>query len=142
MSDQPAVVNGNTVVEATGLIAAVATLVSSSTATIMARLDAIERGEMDRWRQHDEELARNRLAIAAKFLTVEERLDAHMVVANAHFGRQHDDDIAMDARVRPVRIAVAWAASHWKDLAILAVAVLGLFAVTADILSRYLGGPP
>jgi len=142
VNDQPAVVNGNTVVEATSLITAVATLVSGSTATIMARLDALERGEMKRWQLHDEELERNRLAITAKFLAVEERLDAHMVVANAHFGRQHDDDIAMDARVRPVRIGVAWAASHWKDIAILAVAVLGLFAVTADILSRYLGGPP
>ena len=141
MNDQPAVVNGNTVVEATSLITAVATLISGSTATIMARLDALERGELERWRLHDEELARNRLVIAAKFLAVEERLDAHMVVANAHFGRQHDDDLAMDARVRPVRIGAAWAASHWKDIAILAVAVLGLFAVTADILSRYLGGP-
>ena len=117
VNDQP---NGNSV--ATSLITAVATLVASSTATIMARLDALERGEMDRWRLHDEELARNRLAIAAKFLAVEERLDAHMAVANEHFGRQHD------------------AASHWKDIAILAIGILGFLAVAADLAARYLGG--
>ena len=109
---------------------------------IIARLDLNAAGAAERWRLHDEQLERNTKAVTAKVVEIEERLDAHLVIANAHFGRQHDDDIAMDARVRPVRIGAAWAASHWKDIAILAVAVLGLFAVTADILSRYLGGPP
>ena len=109
---------------------------------IIARLDLNAAGAAERWRLHDEQSDLAVETITAKFVALGERLDAHMVVANAHFARQHDDDIAMDARVRPVRIGVAWAASHWKDIAILAVAVLGLFAVTADILSRYLGGPP
>ena len=134
--------NGNNVADAAALIAAVATLVAGSTQTIMARLDENSRGASERWRLHDEELARNRETITAKFLKIESALDAHIVIANQHFGREHDDDLVMQARVRPVRLGVAWMARHWKDLAILAVAVLGLFAVTADILSRYLGGPP
>jgi hypothetical protein len=146
-----AVVEGNTVVEATSLIAAVAALVSSSTATIMARLDALERGEMTRWQLHDEELERNRTAITAKFekienelaaeiIRIEKDLAAHMVIANQHFQREHDDTIRMDARVRPVRIGFAWAASHWKDIAILLIGILGFLAVAADLAARYLGG--
>ena len=109
---------------------------------IIARLDLNAAGAAERWRLHDEQSDLAIETITAKFVALGERLDAHMVVANAHFARQHDDDLVMQARVRPVQIGVAWAASHWKDIAILAVAVLGLFAVTADILSRYLGGPP
>ena len=109
---------------------------------IIARLDLNAAGAAERWRLHDEQSDLAVETITAKFVALGERLDAHVVVANAHFARQHDDDLVMQARVRPVRIGAAWAASHWKDIAILAVAVLGLFAVTADILSRYLGGPP
>jgi len=142
--DQPPVVNGNTVVEAASLITSVALLVSTSTATIMARLDALERGEMKRWQLHDDELERNRAAITAKFLNVEERLDAHMVIANQHFAREHDDDVRMDARVRPVRIGFAWLGSNYKNVLISLFAILGFLlgflAIAADLASRYLGG--
>jgi hypothetical protein len=117
------------VVEATSLIAAVATLISSSTATIMARLDALERGETTRWRLHDEELERNRATITAKFekietelaaeiVRVEQALEAHLVVANAHFAREHDDDLVMQARIRPVRTAGQWIVKNWKTIAL------------------------
>ena len=107
---------------------------------IISRLDLNAVGAADRWRLHDEQLERNTALVTAKFVEIEERLDAHLVIANAHFGRQHDDDIAMDARVRPVRIGAAWAGSHWKDIAILAVGILGFLAVAADLAARYLGG--
>ena len=132
--------NGAGVADAAALIAAVATLVSGSTQTIMARLDENARGATERWRLHDEELSRNRASITAKFLKIETALDDHTTVANAHFAREHDDDLVMQARVRPVQIGVAWAANHWKDIVILGVGLVGLFAVAADILARYLGG--
>jgi len=132
--------NGNNVADAAALIAAVATLVAGSTQTIMARLDENSRGASERWRLHDEELARNRETITAKFLKIESALDAHIVIANQHFAREHDDDLVMQARVRPVRLGVAWMASHWKDIAILLVGILGFLAVAADLASRYLGG--
>lgn len=143
------VVNG--IGEAASMIAAVATLVAGSTATIMARLDENSRAAADRWKLHDDELSRNRIAITAKFEKVEKELQveieilekelaAHLVVANAHFAREHDDDLVMQARVRPVQIGLQWAVNHWKDIVILVIGVLGLMAVTADVVSRYLTG--
>ena len=109
---------------------------------IIARLDLNAAGAAERWRLHDEQSDLAVETITAKFVALGERLDAHVVVANAHFARQHDDDLVMQARVRPVRVGVAWAASHWKDIAILLVGILGFLAVAADLASRYLGGTP
>ena len=153
--DQPPVVNGNPVVEASGLIAAVAALISGSTATIMARLDAMERSETTRWRLHDEELERNRAAITAKFekvenelaaeiVRVEKALEAHLVLANIHFAREHDDDLVMQGRVRPLKSGIAWVGANYKNALIALFAVLGFLlgfaAIVADLASRYLGG--
>jgi hypothetical protein len=128
--------------DAASLIAAVATLVAGSTQTIMSRLDENARGATERWRLHDEQLADNTRRVVARFEALERGLTTTEQALRQHLDAQHDEDLVMQARVRPVRIGVAWMVAHWKDVAILVVAVLGLFAVTADILSRYLGGTP
>ena len=143
--------DSNAVVEATSLIAAVATLISSSTATIMARLDAMERSETTRWRLHDEELERNRATITAKFekvenelaaeiVRVEKALEAHLVLANIHFAREHDDDLVMQGRVRPLKTGASWIAANYKSVLIILFGILGFLAVAADLAARYLGG--
>ena len=149
--DQPPVVNDNAVVEASSLIAAVAALIASSTATIMARLDAMERSETTRWRLHDEELERNRATITAKFekvenelaaeiVRVEKALEAHLVLANIHFAREHDDDLVMQGRVRPLKAGASWIAANYKSVLIILFGFLGFLAIVADLASRYLGG--
>ena len=148
MTDEP---KPTSVAEATGLIAAVATLISSSTSTIMARLDALERGETTRWRLHDEELERNRATITEKFekietelaaeiVRVEQALETHLKIANIHFAREHDDDLVMQGRVRPIKTGVAWIVANYKNIVILLIGILGFVAVAADIAARYLGG--
>ena len=136
----PPVGNGSSLADAASLIAAVATLVAGSTHTIMARLDENSRGASDRWRLHDEQLADNTRRVVTRFEAIERAMLTTEQALRQHLDAQHDEDLVMQARVRPVRLGVAWMVAHWKDLAILAVAVLGLFAVTADVLSRYLGG--
>jgi len=116
--------NGTGVAEAANLIAAVATLVSGSTSTIMARLDENSRGATERWRQHDAELERNREAITAKFIKLEKALDDHIVIASVHFARQHDDDLVMRARVQPVRTAGAWIVANWKTVGLIAALII------------------
>jgi len=135
-----AVAPSMTASEVATLVSLFQTMLDRTERNILDRLDENSRGANARWTKHDEELDRNREAIAGKFLAMEKRLDDHLVIANAHFTREHDDDLVMQARVRPVQIGVAWAANHWKDIVILSVGVVGLFAVAADIASRYLGG--
>jgi hypothetical protein len=117
--------NGTSVADAASLIAAVATLVAGSTSTIMARLDENARGASERWRIHDLELERNRETITAKFLKIEKALDEHIVIANAHFAREHDQDLVMRARVQPVRSGVAWIVANWKTVGLVVALVIG-----------------
>ena len=126
--------------EITGLIGLFQTMLDRTERNILDRLEFNSRGAADRWRKHDDELTANTARVVARFEKVEASIDVTSKALQAHLDREHEDDIRMDARVRPVQIGVAWAAGHWKDIAILLVGIIGLFAVAADIASRYLGG--
>lgn len=141
----------NGVGDAAALIAAVATLVAGSTQTIMARLDENARGATERWRLHDEELARNRAAITAKFekieneLTaevnrVESALEAHLVIANAHFQREHDDDLVLRARIQPVRSGVAWIVANWKTVGLVLAMLVGWILLGVESVEHVISG--
>ena len=56
--------------------------------------------------------------LAAEIVRVEQALETHLVVANAHFSRERDEDIRMNARIQPVRTAGEWIAKNWKTLAL------------------------
>ena len=135
-----AVAASMTASEVATLVSLMQTILDRTERNILDRLDVNSKGAHIRWEKHDAELATNTKLVTDKFLAIEGRLDAHLTIANAHFAREHDDDLVMQARVRPVQIGVAWAANHWKDIVILGVGLVGLFAVAADILARYLGG--
>jgi len=124
----------------TAWVAAVAALISGSTQTIVSRIDAMERSENDRWRLHDEELERNRTTVTTKFLKIEAQLDAHIKIANDRWAKEHDDDVRMDARIRPLRGSIAWLWTQRRDIVIVLVGIIGLLAIAADIAARYLGG--
>ena len=129
------------VADATGLIAAMASLLNTSTQTILAQLAQNSAGAAERWKIHDAELERNRAAIVARFLVIETALDEHLQVANAHFAKEHDEDIVMDARIRPVKTGAAWLVANWRSILLLLFGSLGFLAVLADLVARYLGGP-
>jgi len=96
---------------------------------IIARLDQNSAGATERWAKHDAELAENTKRIVARFLLIEKCLDDHIVIANAHFGREHDAVLVSAARQRPVRLTISWLAANWKDLVILAVGALVVLGI-------------
>ena len=96
---------------------------------IITRLDQNSAGATERWAKHDAELAENTKRIVARFLLIEKCLDDHIVIANAHFGREHDAVLVSAARQRPVRLTISWLAANWKDLVILAVGALVVLGI-------------
>ena len=122
------------VAETTALINVFAGMLNSSTQLIIARLDDNARMASERWVRHDAELERNRELVVARFLNVECALDAHLMVANAHFAKEHDEDLVMDARVQPVKTSLAYVASHWKTAALVVLSVVGLLGVWLDFI--------
>ena len=122
------------VAEVTGLVNLFTSMLATSTAQIIARIDANSSAESERWRKHDAELDRNREQVVERFLKVENALDRHLQVANAHFTKEHDEDLVMDARVRPVRVSLAYVAGHWKTVLLVLLSVLGLMGVWLDVI--------
>lgn len=122
------------VAEVTGLVNLFTSMLATSTAQIIARIDANSSAESERWRKHDAELDRNREQAVARFLKVENALDQHLQVANAHFTKEHDEDLVMDARIRPVRVSLAYVAGHWKTVLLILLSVLGLMGVWLDVI--------
>ena len=126
-----------TVVETTGLITLLNKMLGDMEHRLNERLDANTLAATDRWKLHEEAESREHKSLLDMILVVQRDLDSHLLVANAHFQREQKSDIAMDARVRPLR----WVLVNRRDILILLFGLLGFFAVAADLLSRYLGGP-
>ena len=142
-NDQRTAANGAmTVSEVTGLVNLFTSMLNTSTAQIIARIDDNAKSEAERWRKHDLELERNRVAVVERFLKIERSLDEHLQVANAHFTKERDEDIRLDARVRPVKSVVGWVWSHWRDLALLAIGLITLATLLVDALGHMAGVSP
>jgi hypothetical protein len=131
----PAAADGSmSAAEVTGLVTLFTSMLHTSTVQIIGRMDDNARMASERWVKHDIELERNRETVVARFLKVETALDAHLVVANAHFVREHDEDLVMDARVRPVKTSLAYVVAHWKTAALVILSVVGLLGVWLDFI--------
>jgi len=128
-----------TVSEVTGLVNLFTSMLSTSTAQIIGRIDDNARVETERWTRHDVDLERNREAIVARFLKVETALDSHLMVANIHFAKEHDEDLVMDARVRPVRSAGDWLARNWRTILLFIFGILALLGFSGETLQRLTG---
>ena len=115
--------------EVTALITLIDARLGRMEDRIIARLDQNSAGATERWAKHDAELAENTKRIVARFLLIEKCLDDHIVIANAHFGREHDAVLVSAARQRPVRLTISWLAANWKDLVILAVGILVVLGI-------------
>ena len=126
-----------TVVETTGLLALLHTMLGEMERRLVERLEANALAATDRWKLHEEAEQRDHKSLLDMILVVQRDLDSHLIVADAHFEREQRSDIAMDARVRPLR----WVLVNRRDILILLFGLLGFFAVAADLLSRYFGGP-
>ena len=125
-----------TVVETTGLLALLHTMLGDMERRLVERLEANALAATDRWKLHEEAESREHKSLLDMILVVQRDLDSHLLVANAHFQREQKSDIAMDARVRPLR----WVLVNRRDILILLFGLLGFFAVAADLAARYLGG--
>ena len=135
-----AVANGvMSVVEVTGLVNLFTSMLNTSTAQIISRIDSNAAAETERWRKHDAELERNREQVVARFLKVESALDNHLVVANSFFAKEHDEEVASDARVRPVKSAVGWLWLHWRDILLLVIGLFAFMTLVIDAFGHMLG---
>lgn len=125
--------------EITGLIGLFQTMLDAMEGRIIDRLDANSRGASDRWRKHDEELAANTQRVVARFERVEAAIATTAKALEMHLDREHDDDVRMDARIRPIRGSLGWVWAHWRDLVLLGIGLVALGTFIVEAFGRVLG---
>ena len=125
--------------EITGLIGLFQTMLDAMEGRIIERLDANSRGASDRWRKHDEELAANTKRVVERFEKVEAAIATTTKVLQAHLDREHEEDVRMDARIRPIRGTVGWLWAHWRDVVLLIIGVIAAGTFIVEAFGRVLG---
>jgi len=93
---------------------------------IMDRLAANSQGATDRWKKHDDELALNAERGNKRFEKIEVELLEVSRCIHGHLAKEHDDEVALQARVQPVRTASLWLAQNWRSLLLALLALLGV----------------
>jgi len=127
MTDQPPV-NGNAITGADmlALIAHITDLLNASERRILSRLDDNSERATERWVKHDAELAANTQKIVTRFEKIEAEMIEMSRCIHGHLSKEHDDEVALQARVQPVRTAGLWLAQNWRSLLLALLALLGV----------------
>jgi hypothetical protein len=142
VTSTPTGVGGISTLDVTALMGIFGSMLDRMERNILARLDENARGAAERWRLHDEQLARDRAAVIERFTAVEghvERVDADMA---AHHKAAHEEQLVRQARVRPVQTAAGFLWANWKTILLLVVALLAVLGFVGDTLNRIVGGLP
>jgi hypothetical protein len=125
--------------EITGLIGLFQTMLDRTERNILDRLDDNSKGASARWRKHDDELEVNRGLIVARFEALEAAIATTSKALEALLDREHDDDVRMDARIRPLRGSISWLWVHWRDIVLLLIGMVALGTFMVESFGRVLG---
>lgn len=121
------------VAEVTGLIALINGMMNnmmgsmesrlvSMESRLMVKLDENTKLSSDRWVAHDRDLAVRMEREANRFEKIEK-------VVGDHLARDREDQLIMEARVRPVKTFAEWITKNWKTaMLILALITTTLFS--------------
>ena len=142
VTSTPTGVGGTSVLDVTALIAIFGNMLDRTERNILARLDANSQGAAERWRLHDEQLARDRKAVIDRFTAHEDRINGIDAAMQEHHRLAHEEQIATDARVKPVKTVAEWVWANWRTVLLLVVAILAVLGFAGDTASRILNGLP
>ena len=135
----PAVTSGTTAGDITALVALFQGMLSFTEGRILAALAENSRAASERWARHDRELAENTKRVVDRFEKIEMGMEATAELVRDHHAKAHDDEIRMDARIRPIRGSIAWLWTQRRDIIIVLIGI-GVFATfMAEMFGRVLG---
>jgi hypothetical protein len=106
---------------------------------IIAKMEENSEGAKERWKRHDEALAANTIRVVSRFEKMESALLKVETLLDQHLDREHEEDIRMDARIRPLRGSISWLWAQRKDIVIVLIG-FGVFATfLLEAFGRILG---
>jgi len=128
--------------EITGLIGLFQTMLDRTERNILDRLDTNAKGASERWEKHDAEFAASTARVNARFVKIEERLQTTADTLAAYLAREHDEDVRMDARIRPIRGSIGWVWSQRREIVIVLIGLGVLVSFLAETFGRVFGLHP
>jgi hypothetical protein len=112
-----------TVVEVTALVTLFNQMLGQSTTTILSAMADNSRMASERWAHHDAQLAENTKRVTDRFASIDAELQTTANALAAWLSKEHDEDVRMDARIKPITGSVSWLVLHWKELALLLLGI-------------------
>lgn len=106
---------------------------------LVDKMDSNSDAARERWVRHDEDLARNRDAAIARFEKIEKSILTVETTLNAHLQRKHEEDVISQARVRPIKMSVAWLWAQRKDIILFAIFLMAAMAAAGEWLGKMFG---
>lgn len=106
---------------------------------LIAKMDENSHGAAERWKRHDDELAANTKRIVERFEKLELALDQHIQVANAHWAKEERDDIATEARIKPLKGMAGWLWRNWRDILIIGIGLMAFAAAWGEWVGKLFG---
>lgn len=128
--------------EVMSLITLFTNLLQAMEHRILSRMDESSLAAAARWKLHDEELERNRIAITARFERNEKAMRELEEALENLLQREHDEDLVVEARVRPVKTVFGWLWAHWRDLVLLFIGLVAAATFLLDWLTHLVDGSP
>jgi hypothetical protein len=128
---------GMSVVEVTALVTLFNQMLQGSTASILAAMAANSAAASERWQKHEADHAAD-LADATRRITdhfalhearmkaIDKRIDESGNLLTDHLDKEREEDVRMEARVKPITRSVGWLVDHWKELALLLLGIATL----------------
>ena len=129
MTDQPQPTNGNGLsgADMLALMSHITGLLTAMEGRIMERLSDNASGAEDRWRKHDAASERTIGAIREEIAILRADFTEHLRLANVHFSKEHDEEVAGQARTKPIRTVATILLANWKSIALAIFALMGIF---------------
>jgi len=133
--------NGRTLATAdiTALIGLINGMLGSMEARIIERLAENSRGAETRWEAHDRASERTIAAIREEIGVVRSELVTLSRAVADHHTKEHDQELVLQARVRPIVSTTRWLVTNWPKALALMFGILGFFALLFDLFERYTG---
>ena len=130
------------VTEVTGLVQLFNNQLLAMEGRIVAKMDDNSRAASERWVKHDHELEVNTKRIVSRFEAVESSILTVEKALKTHLDREHDEEVASQARVQPIKGFVAWFWRNWRDVLLLAIGIIALLTFLTDWFGHVLGLVP
>lgn len=112
--------------DVTALVGLMSGMLDRMETRIIARLDENSIRATERWKKHDDELEANTKRIVDRFEKIEADLIDVSRCIHGHLAKEHDEEVALQARVKPVRTIGLWLAMNWRSLLLALLALLGV----------------